>query len=52
MFSLGLAIFEVVLVGLGICLLYWWTNKQATEAAINLQKTFTASEEDYLKHMI
>lgn len=36
MLDLSLAIFELILVGIGICLLYWWTGKEAKQAAINL----------------
>ena len=36
MFSVALATLEVVLVLVGIYLLYWWTNKEATEANKNL----------------
>ena len=52
MFSVALATLEVVLVLVGIYLLYWWTNKEATEANKNLQDAMPGREEDYLKLMV
>lgn len=52
MIELSLAFVEIVLVCLGICLLYWWTSRETVQANTDPQSAFTASEDDYLNHMI
>ena len=49
-FSAALVLFEIFSVVLGIALLYWWTNKEASEAEASIQNNLT--EEDVMNIMV
>ena len=52
MISVTLAAVEILLIVLGVYLLYWWTNREATDAQQNLKNSMPATEEDFMVRMI
>ena len=52
MISVTLAAVEILLIVLGVYLLYWWTNREASDAQQNLKNSMPATEEDFMVRMI
>ena len=52
MYETGLALVEILLVVLGLYLLHWWTNKEASETNSKLHSQMALSESSYMQLMV